>query len=364
MEKVRYTVNLCIIFLLLLTVAVHRDGKILGTPVREVIERETPKEEVPVEMILEDGTRVLNSTSIAEDISGFGGPTPLKIHLKADTIVRIELLANNETPDFLAAAVEGNPLDRWIGLSPTEVLSHKVDAVSGATLTSSAINQTIRRTAGFVARESAVATTGSLFSIKSLIGLLVIGLGVAFTFVKVKSKHFRTFHLILNVLVLGFWCGSFLSLSLLVNWLSNGVHLSVALLPFVLLVVAIAAPFFGKKANYCTFHCPMGSLQELIGKSRKTKINLSPKLVNRLGMVRETILAGLLFLMWIGVGFELLDYEAFSLFLPSSASPVVLILGLVVLLLSPFINRPYCRFVCPTGALLKFYQQPSKTARK
>lgn len=364
MEKVSYLINLGIVCLLLLTVAVNRDGKILGTPVREVMVRENAKEEVPVETILADGTRVVSSTSIARDISGFGGPTPLKMYLKSDTIVRIELLDNNETPDFLAASLEKSPLTRWIGLSPQEVLNQKADAVSGATLTSSAINQTLFRAAGFAAQKSVVASTGSFFSIKSLIGLLVIGLGIALTFLKVKSKHFRTVHLILNVLVLGFWCGSFLSLSLLVNWLSNGVHLSVSLLPFVLLAVAVVAPFFGKKANYCTFHCPMGSLQELIGKSRKTKLNLSAKWISRLGILREIILAALLFLMWIGVGFDLINYEAFSLFLPSSTSGLVLVLGSVVLLLSPFINRPYCRFVCPTGALLKFYQQPTKTTHK
>ncbi|NLF43947.1 MAG: 4Fe-4S binding protein, partial [Bacteroidales bacterium] len=35
----------------------------------------------------------------------------------------------------------------------------------------------------------------------------------------------------------------------------------------------------------------------------------------------------------------------------------VLIIGVAFLVLSVFIPKPYCRFVCPTGTLMKFAQK-------
>ena len=48
-----------------------------------------------------------------------------------------------------------------------------------------------------------------------------------------------------------------------------------------------------------------------------------------------------------------MDYEVFSAFVFQTASAFVLVLGIVVVVLSLFVPRPYCRFVCPTGTLLR-----------
>ena len=58
-------------------------------------------------------------------------------------------------------------------------------------------------------------------------------------------------------------------------------------------------------------------------------------------------------LMLLGVGFEWMDYEPFTAFILSSAGVVVIVFAVVILLTSVFVPRPYCRFMCPTGTLLK-----------
>jgi polyferredoxin len=57
--------------------------------------------------------------------------------------------------------------------------------------------------------------------------------------------------------------------------------------------------------------------------------------------------------MLTGTGFEWMDYELFSAFIFQSAATVVIVLAIVFVVLSVFVTRPYCRFVCPTGTLFK-----------
>ena len=51
-----------------------------------------------------------------------------------------------------------------------------------------------------------------------------------------------------------------------------------------------------------------------------------------------------------------LHYELFSAFIFQSVAVVVMVFAVVVVILSLFVPRPYCRFVCPTGNLFKFAQ--------
>ena len=84
---------------------------------------------------------------------------------------------------------------------------------------------------------------------------------------------------------------------------------------------------------------------------------MSPRTVKHLDYFREGLWIGIMGMLWLGVGFEVMNYELFSIFLFQQASWVVITLGVVFMLLSSVVQRPYCRFVCPTGSLLKYSQQ-------
>ena len=57
--------------------------------------------------------------------------------------------------------------------------------------------------------------------------------------------------------------------------------------------------------------------------------------------------------MFAGVTAKWMDYELFTAFIWQTANVVVIVFALVMLVLAVFVPRPYCRFVCPTGTLLK-----------
>lgn len=357
MNRVNYIFNLLIAFLLLLTVAINRDGQFFGVSVSDWINPQST-DSIATEWITADGVRIVNSENIAEGIYGYGGAIPIRMYLRENKIERIEILRNSEDPEFMRSVIDAELLSVWNDLTAKEALVLNVDGISGATLTSTALIKTVIKTLEYAAHVKPTVAK-EWISLKSLIGLLIIGLGVVVS-IYAKSKRWRFVQLCLNVVVLGFWCGSFLSLSLLVNWFSSGVNWMIATVPLALLLVAVVMPLFGKKGHYCNWHCPMGSLQELLGQLIKPKLAIPLPLLKYLNYLREGILFALLFSMWVGVGFELMGYEIFSAFLFRQASSVVLIMALLFLMLSCFVSRPYCRFVCPTGSLLKYYQQTNK----
>lgn len=351
MERLRYIINIIIIALLLLTVAIQRNQKAFGTPVDQLLEPKVEDKSAPISELSND-TVLINSTTIVKGISGYGGPTPVSIYISDGKIAKVTALPNTETPDFLSFVLETGILESWNGLSPENAIEKKVDAIAGATLSSEALIANVNQALRYYSK-SAASQAANPFNVKNIIAILVILAGIVVSYLS-KKGMWRNVILILNVIVLGFWCGYFISLSLLVNWLSNGVNLIVALVPLCLLAVAIALPFFGKKGHYCTWHCPLGSAQELMGKARKNKFKIPTKWIKYLSYLREGIMLTLLFIMWLGVGFSIMDYELFSAFLFQSASIGMLIATVIVLILSIFINKPYCRFVCPTGTLLQF----------
>ncbi len=359
MSRLRYILNVLIIILLMAGVAIQRDSRVVGYSFDEIVVNEEVEEvEVAVEESLPDGTRVINSTSLAKDVVGFAGRTPVKVYVKNSVIERIEPLANSETPSFYDEVVASGLIDKWSGLSLSEAATTTVDAVSGATYTSVAIIENVRRAAEYGANISGKSNTFlSSLGLKQILGLLVVALGVIITLGKFRQGWLLNLQMVLNVVVLGFWCGSFLSLSTFVSWVSNGVNLSVSLLTFAMFIVVIIMPLFNRKGSYCHIHCPMGAAQHLLGKLPAPKIKIESSVAKFLNNLRYYILIALLFMMWLGVGFDLINYEVFSAFIFNSASTVVLIMGAVVLILSPFIQRPYCRFICPTGALITMSQK-------
>lgn len=91
-----------------------------------------------------DGTYVVNTTTLAPTVKGYAGATPLKIHIKNDRIVKIEALPNREAHNVFLRAEKGL-FGKWTGKHVGEASKQKVDAVSGATYSSNAIKENVKR---------------------------------------------------------------------------------------------------------------------------------------------------------------------------------------------------------------------------
>lgn len=356
--KLQQVLSLITCVLMLLAVAINKNQQVLGHELNGKSEKSEKNTSVPTEQAKNNGTVVISTQEIAKDVKGYGGTTPLEISLKGGKITDIKPLKNAETPNFFERLAENGMYDKWIGLSVDEALQLKVDAVSGATLSSKAVITNVQRGLQY-AKDTQTETPAIDFSAwlspKFICALLVI-LAAAILPLFVRSQRYRVVQLVLNVIVLGFWSGSFISYSLMVNYLSNGVNILIAAIPLLMLVLAFIYPLFGKKNHYCMWVCPLGSMQELAGKCVKRKANISPVALKYLNYFKMGLWSVLMLFLWSGVCFKWMDYELFTAFLFRQASVVVIVVAVLFILLSFVVNRPYCRFVCPTGFLFRISQ--------
>lgn len=359
--------SLVVVMLVLSAAAILRDGRIFGHDLRQthaaVVSVAQGSDTLEVQP---DGTFVVNTRVLAKDVQGYGGPVPLKIHIGKDgKLTAIEAEPNAESPSFFDRAKE--LFSRWQGKTIDEAMAEDMDAVSGATFSSKAIIRNVQRGLAYAKQhgladggkgaqeksaERTVATGWTLGSIVALIAVLLGAIVPLFT----NNRRLHLVQLVVNVVVLGLWTGTFVSYTLFLRLFAGGVSLSAIgtlAAPLLMLIVALLYPLAGRSGHYCAHVCPFGSAQELAGKLSRRKLRITPRVLRVLTALRNLLWGVLMALLLTGTCTAWIDYELFTAFIYSSASVWVIVLAMLFLVLSVWVPRPYCRFVCPTGALMK-----------
>lgn len=92
-----------------------------------------------------DGTYVVNTTTLANDVDGYAGPTPVEVYIKKNKIVKVVPLKTMDGPKYMAK-VKNGMLTKYEGMKiEKKAPLPKVDGVTGATFTSDAMRQNIER---------------------------------------------------------------------------------------------------------------------------------------------------------------------------------------------------------------------------
>lgn len=91
----------------------------------------------------ENGMTVVNTTALSKDVIGYADATPLKIYIQKNKVVKIEALKNMETPKYFVK-VKKALLEQWNGKKVSEAQKLKVDAVTGATMSSDAVIKNVQ----------------------------------------------------------------------------------------------------------------------------------------------------------------------------------------------------------------------------
>lgn len=342
--------SLLMVFLMLAAAAISVNKKIFNREIGAVppVTASSPAELSASITKLDDGSLVIHTADLPGNINGYAGPVPLDIKISDGKIAGVEALPNVESPSFFerAAAILGS----WTGMSPAEAMDAKVDAVSGATYSSLAIiNNFDNGVAYYLGTESA---HGANIPWKMWVALAVT-LAACIIPLFVKNKIYHTVQLIANIFVLGFWCGQFLDYALILKYISGGLVLPAGLVAAAMLIAAFVYPLFGHPQHYCTHVCPLGAAQQLVAQVCGYKIHLSASVLKGLDWFRKILWAILMLLLWADCFTGWMDLELFQAFQFESASTGIIIAACVFVALSAVVSRPYCRFVCPTGSLLK-----------
>ncbi len=343
------------VFCILASLAIIRNGTFFGAEVAGIFSSGNPSAEEEIQTVApvtQDGNKeIINTTELGKDVSGYGGPVPLEIYVTDGRIDSIVALPNSESPKFFNRLERGGLTHAWDGKTLQEAQTLEVDGITGATYSSNAYIANVRIGAAY-AEGNRPAKTGGV-SISSIAALIVILAGAIIPLF-VKNKKYRLVQQLMNVAVLGFWAGTFIDYAMMLHFIAAAPRFTLSfIVALLLLITGLVYPLFNKPNFYCTWICPFGSLQELAGKVCNKKWKLSPGLIKGLDNFRQLLWVVLLVLLYIGWGTSWIDYEIFTAFIVESASWIILAVGGLFVLLSLFISRPFCRFVCPTGSILK-----------
>lgn len=113
--------------------------------------------------------------------------------------------------------------------------------------------------------------------------------------------------------------------------------------------------FFGR--TFCAAVCPLGAVQDAVI-VRPQKI---PAWLNQvLGLIPYLYLGFAVLYAATGAGYLICRFDPFVGFFRFGFNEGMFIFSIVIIITGMFIARPYCRFLCPFGVLLKWLSMLSK----
>ena len=105
--------------------------------------------------------------------------------------------------------------------------------------------------------------------------------------------------------------------------------------------------FFGR--TFCASVCPLGAVQELIA---VRSLRVPRWLDHTLGVIPYVYLGAAVLFAATGTAFVICRYDPFVAFFRLGGNANIVIFGVCLLLIGVFVGRPYCRYLCPYGAML------------
>ena len=304
----------------------------------------------------------LRSSPIANSLSGYQGPT--------DTLVAFDerfrflgslIRSSYDNEPYVEYVKEDTYLDDLIrGKNFQEISEYdtnEYEGVSGATMTSlnvlSGIQTTVKHLQEYETRIGRGRNWPWIFTECLTVLLGLTGIYLSFAGVNRRRRWRLAFQVIL-IVYLGFIAGEILSQAVVFGWAQNGLPLKNAPGMVFLCVSALAVPIISKHNSYCDHICPFGAVQQLAMKSGMKHVRMSGRLRRALKLVPAVLLLVALIAASGHLSLNLASIEPFDAFSFRVAGWLTIAIAVAGLIVSFFQPMAYCRYGCPTGAMLKF----------
>lgn len=301
----------------------------------------------------------------ADGVVGYAGPTDASVVVAPDgkTLRSVTIRDTYDTPEYVARVTEDPDYLPSLARRTTEEWSRLdlraagIEGVAGATQTSFAVAEGIRLR--FAASAAEEGKAGNRFRGLATLVLLAGALGLAWMPGRGKPR-LRTAWQVLLVAGLGLWAGHLISLGQLAGHARHPGELGVLAL---LAAVALLVPWSTGRQLYCHQVCPHGAAQSLLGRLRAPRLPIGPRLDRGLRRVPSVVLGGAFLGALALPSLDLAAWEPFDAWVLGAAALSSAVLAAVGLALAPFAPMAYCRYGCPTGALLAFVRTTSDERR-
>jgi len=297
------------------------------------------------------------------------------------TIIGVKILTCDESPQYTRGRCELF-VSQYLNKNSENdfLLRNDIDAMTGATITSSAVNRSIKEGLSIISsvvlnkRQSAESDVKQfvyeisaedradnafpqyiLSQIDFLILFFIVGSAI-YGYMK-NNQTVRYLTLISSFFYIGILKGGGFSINILMNVFQKKFPVVIdsiywySLLIVIILSVILAGRF------YCGWLCPFGGFLELLGSMNPDKISISYEIDGWLRSIKYILLFVILFSLLLNpIGSDALRIigiiEPFGTFFRLMGSIPAWIFLVLVLIFSFFISRAYCRYICPLGALL------------
>jgi Na+-translocating ferredoxin:NAD+ oxidoreductase RnfG subunit len=334
-----------------------------------------PRRPALLQVLAEDDSLlgyVFHTSPAADNLIGYQGPTNTFVVLDTqEKVLGIRLHGSYdnrpyviyvEDDDYFLTLFNNYSLSE---LAELDLFKEGVEGVSGATMTSMTVADALVLAARHVATEvepPPTDTTRYSLSGRQLAtaGIVLAGLIIGFT----QLRRFKVLRLILLmgvIGVVGILNGDMLSMAVVFGWAQNGIPWSIATGLVFISAIAFIVPAMSKQQVYCHQLCPHGAVQQLI-KKRLPWQWVAPDWLRRgLPLLPFALLVWCVIVGMLQLPFSLVGLEPFDAWVFQAAGAATITIAVLGLLASLFVPMAYCRYGCPTGAVLNYLRFNSRS---
>ncbi|MEY2879039.1 MAG: hypothetical protein RLZZ15_1419 [Verrucomicrobiota bacterium] len=315
---------------------------------------------------------VVRTQPQCHDIIGYAGVTDALVVLDRDwKILGLKIHASDDTASYVRdIALDRRFLKKWNALTWTaaadlDLKAAGIEGVSGATMTSMAIARSVKARLQ-LAKDELVARPAFRLGWRDVGMVVVLLTAAAMAFGRAEWRHrWKRPYQIALIVYVGLVAGDLLALKLLAGWTRAGVPWTTAPGLVLLAAAALLVPWVTRQPLYCHHVCPHGAAQELIGHYRPARwlVTLPAGVIRALEKLPAALLALTLLVAALALPLDLAGLEPFAAYVVRSAGFATIAVAVIGLVAAFFVPQAYCRFGCPTGALLNFVRARGVTDR-
>lgn len=309
---------------------------------------------------------------------GYSGPIELGVQYDLDgNIIDVKVLKQTETPAFFKRVMKVNFLSKYKNKMVSDhftlksrrqkndqsINSEVIEAVTAATISCNGINSAVQKANAQICKvyfytKLYTSRDAIQIQIKDIVLLVLYLFAILVSLTKNKKlrKLFPAFQL-LSLIYIGFVYKVLLSITHFNNLLAGNFpgnqyywYLSLGLFIFSILILG--------KNLYFAYICPMGILQDYFGKLPVKKLKFRNKKYYQYPATVLTL--GILVYALIAKQPGTLGYEIFGAIFRIDFASFLFIIGIISLVLSLFIRRFWCKYLCPVGVIGRFLMMVRK----
>ena len=296
---------------------------------------------------------------------GYGGELRVAVAVSTEgTILNLIVIDHKETFSFFRRVLRSRLIDGLQGKSYADpfLIGQDVDSITGATYSARALAEAVKDATRQVATKALNLPAIEEPSPKVQFGTPEIVLLALFLFGLVaRQKRFkpkkaaRWISMLAGIGFLGFLLNKPFTLAL-INKILLGYwpKWQLELYWYILLGGIVFITLINNRNPYCDWFCPFGATQECLGIIGGAKNWISIRIQLYLRWLQRLIALSAILMALILRNPSVSSYEVFGAFFRLIGTNFLFILLAVVLIVSLFIRRPWCSYLCPLRPVTDF----------